>query len=151
MPRSPESIIEELIGQDIRVTKPRRDIIEYISKVPRTFTAEEVCADLPHTGRATIYRTLKMLQDEGIICKIVTPNDEMVYSVSAVSDPKRGTFDDPRHHHHAICTVCGIVRRFKAEAMESAIKALSSSVRGIMGEIVDHRIEVYDVCPRCTA
>ena len=151
MPRSPESIVEELIQQDIRVTKPRRDIIEYISKVPRTFTAEEVCTELPRTGRATIYRTLKILQDEGIICKIVTPADDMVYSVSAASGPRRGMLNDPAHHHHAICTVCGIVRRFKADAIESAIKTLSSSVQGVMGEIVDHRMEVYDVCPRCTA
>ena len=151
MPRSPESIVAELVEQNVRVTGPRREIIDYISVVPRTFTAEEVCAQLPDIGRATVYRTLKMLQDEDIICKVVMPGDEMAYSVSAAVDPVRGPFIDPAHHHHAVCTICGIVRRFTAEAIESAINTLSSSVDGVMGEVMDHRIEVYDICPRCVA
>lgn len=149
MPRSPESIVSELMQQNVRVTGPRREIIDYISGVPRTFTAEEVCAKLPYIGRATVYRTLKMLQDEDIICKVVLPGDEMEYSVSAAIDPVRGPKIDRTHHHHAVCTVCGIVRRFTADAIERAINALSLSVDGVMGEVMDHRIEVYDICPRC--
>ena len=151
MPRSPESIVAALVEQQIRVTGPRREIIDYISVVPRTFTAEEVCSKLPDIGRATVYRTLKMLQDEDIICKVVMPSDDMVYSVSAAIDPERGAISDAAHHHHAVCTVCGIVRRFTAEAIEGAINTLSSSVDGVMGEVMDHRIEVYDICPRCSA
>ena len=151
MPRSPESIVAALVGQNVRVTSPRREIIRYISVVPRTFTAEEVCSKLPYIGRATVYRTLKMLQDEDIICKVVMPSDDMVYSVSAAIDTEMGAIKDAAHHHHAICTVCGIVRRFTAEAIESAISTLSSSVDRVMGEVMDHRIEVYDICPRCGA
>ncbi len=150
MPRSPESIVGTLNEQNVRVTGPRREIIDYISVVPRTFTAEEVCAQLPDIGRATVYRTLKMLQDEHIICKVVMPGDEMAYSVSAPFDTVRGGLIDHPHHHHAVCTICGIVRMFAAEAIESAINALSSSVDGVMGKVMDHRIEVYDICPRCS-
>ena len=149
MPRSPESIVAELVEQNVRVTGPRREIIDFISAVPRTFTAEEVCAELPDIGRATVYRTLKMLQDEDIICKVVLPGDEMEYSVSAAVDPVKGRVIDAAHHHHAVCTICGIVRRFTADAIERAINTLSSSVDGVMGEVMDHRIEVYDICPRC--
>ena len=151
MPRSPESIVAMLSEQNVRVTGPRREIIDYISVVPRTFTAEEVCAQLPDIGRATVYRTLKMLQDEDIICKVVMPGDEMAYSVSAAIDPAAGQSIDHPHHHHAVCTICGIVRMFAADAIESAINALSSSVDGVMGEVMDHRIEVYDICPLCVA
>ncbi len=150
MPRTPDSIVAALLERNARVTAPRREIIDCISEVPRTFTAEEVCTKLPHIGRATVYRTIKILQDAEIICKVVMPGDEMVYSVSADLDRDPGT-DVPSHHHHAVCTVCSAVRYFNAEAIERAIKALSMSVEGVMGEIIDHRIEVYDVCPRCVA
>ncbi len=151
MPRTPDSIITALLDRNARVTAPRREIIDAISKVPRTFTAEDVCADLPHIGRATVYRTLKILQDADIICKVVMPGDEMAYSVSADLDQEPGAASIPSHHHHAVCTVCSAVRYFNAEAIERAIGALSRSVEGVMGEIIDHRIEVYDVCPRCVA
>ena len=150
MPRSRESIVAALEGQNARITGPRREIIDCISNVPRTFTAEEICGELPHIGRATVYRTLKILQDAEMICKVVMPGDEMVYSVSV--DLANGNGDGaliPSHHHHAVCTVCAAVRFFNAEAVERAISALSGSVQGVMGEIIDHRIEVYDICPRC--
>jgi Fe2+ or Zn2+ uptake regulation protein len=151
MPRTPDSIVAALLDRNARVTAPRKEIIESISSVPRTFTAEDVCADLPHIGRATVYRTLKILQDADIICKVVMPGDDMVYSVSADFDNESGDENIRSHHHHAVCTVCNAVRYFNAEAIERAIGALSRSVEGVMGEIIDHRIEVYDVCPRCVA
>lgn len=151
MPRTPDSIVSALLDRNARVTAPRREIINCISSVPRTFTAEEVCARLPHIGRATVYRTLKILQDADIICKVVMPGDEMVYSVSADLNHESGGANITSHHHHAVCTVCSAVRYFNAEDIERAISALSRSVEGVMGEIIDHRIEVYDVCPRCVA
>ena len=148
MPRTTDSIVNALLNRNARVTGPRREIIEYISSVPRTFTAEDVCAKLNHIGRATVYRTLKILQDADIICKIVMPGDEMAYSVSVDLDQSTNI---QSHHHHAICTVCSAVRYFNAENIERAINALSRSVAGVIGEIIDHRIEVYDICPRCVA
>ena len=149
MPRTPESIVTALVNRNARVTAPRREIIECISNVPRTFTAEDICGQLSHIGRATVYRTLKILQDADIICKVVMPGDEMAYSVSADLDLETGASMIPAHHHHAVCTVCTAVRYFNAEAIENAIDALSGSVRGVMGEVINHRIEVYDICPRC--
>jgi Fe2+ or Zn2+ uptake regulation protein len=151
MPRTTASIVAALLERNVRVTAPRSEIIDCISRVPRTFTAEAICSELPHIGRATVYRTLKILQDADIVCKVVMPGDEMVYSVSADLNREPGAARNPSHHHHAVCTVCNAVRYFNAEVIERAVRALSRSVEGVMGEIIDHRIEVYDVCPRCIA
>lgn len=149
MPRSPESILAALAHRNARVTGPRREIIDCVSKEPQTFTAEDICSTLPHIGRATVYRTLKILQDADIICKVVLPDDDMAYSLAADQEFEAGSSMVPAHHHHAVCTVCTAVRYFNAEAIEREIRALSGSVKGVMGEIIDHRIEVYDICPRC--
>ena len=151
MPRTAESIVAALTSKNARVTTTRREIIDCISQVPRTFTAEDVCAQLPNIGRATVYRTLKILQDADIICKVVMPGDEMAYSVAADLESESGVSRLRSHHHHAVCTVCTAVRYFNAEVIERAINSLSGSVQGVMGEIIDHRIEVYDICPRCVA
>ena len=150
MPRTPDSIVTALLERNARVTAPRREIIDCISKCLGR-SPPRMCGELPHIGRATVYRTLKILQDADIICKVVMPGDEMAYSVSADLDHEPGSDNMPSHHHHAVCTVCTAVRYFNAEAIERAIEALSLSVKGVMGEIIDHRIEVYDVCPRCVA
>ncbi len=104
------------------------------------FTAESVCELVPHIGRATVYRTVRMLQGVDFLCKVVLPNGEMAYAVSNVVAKL--------HHHHAVCTVCGRVRKFSAESIEQAIRALSASDEEI-GDVIDHRIEVYDVCLQC--
>ncbi len=151
MPRTSESVVAELVDRNMRLTGPRLEIINYVTQKQRTFSAEEVCADLPQIGRSTVYRSLKLLQDERIICKIVTPQNQMVYSVSidAPTPPSTSGESESNHHHHAVCTVCGEVRRFNAAAIENAIAALSTSEDGGLGVVMDHRIEVYDVCPCC--
>ncbi len=125
----------------MRSTAPRRLLVQLISSVPDTFTAEDICEQMPGIGRATVYRTLKLLLDAGAVCKVVMPNGEMAYSTSE-SQPVQ---DD--HHHHVVCTVCGSVRLFATDSIERAIEALNSSHQ--LGSVVDHRIEVYDVCPPC--
>ncbi len=136
-------LIDALTKRGMRSTAPRRLLVELISSVPDTFTAEEICCLVPDIGRATVYRTLKLLLDAGAVCKLVMPNGEMAYSLS--ESETRTTHDD--HHHHVVCTVCGSVRLLALESIERAIEALNSSHQ--LGSVVDHRIEVYDVCPTC--
>ena len=124
----------------VRATAPRLRILDLIRARPETFTAEHICEQVPEVGRATVYRTLRLLQEAGAICKVVMPNGEMAYSRS------RDAPDDA-HHHHAVCTECGSVRPFAERSIESAISALGTLAE--LGRVVGHRIEVYDICRNC--
>ena len=130
-----------LVAHGIRATAPRLSILNLISSHPGTFTAERICEQVPEVGRATVYRTLRILQEAGAICKVVMPGGEMAYSVSKVDA------DDAQHHHHAVCTVCDSVRSFSVRSIERAITALGSLDE--LGKVVGHRIEVYDICRNC--
>lgn len=130
-----------LTAHGVRATAPRIRILELIRSRPETFTAEQICDQVPQVGRATVYRTLRLLQEAGAICKVVMPNGEMAYS-SSQADP------DDAHHHHAVCTECGSVRTFCERSIERAINAISALAD--LGNVVGHRIEVYDICQNCT-
>ena len=73
----PESIQTDLIAaiqdQGLRITKARRALTLEIESRVGTFTAEEISESLPEVGRATVFRTLKVLVDGGTICRVNTP------------------------------------------------------------------------------
>ena len=120
-----------------RSTGPRRDVVRVIETKGDSFSAEEICAELAPVGRATVYRTLKLLLEAGVICKLALPNGTPTYAMARVE-----------HHHHTICTRCGTVGEFRDATIERLLRAIGGD---ISGEIVGHRIEFYITCQQCLA
>ena len=139
-----QAIVAMLNQRGMRITQPRQQIIDQICAMAdaSSFTAEDICEQLPHIGRATIYRTIRMLQEVGFLCKVVLAGGERAYTVSDAVDMQ--------HHHHVVCTICNSAREFTAGSIEQALSALNTT-NGELGEIVGHRIELYDVCRQCQA
>ena len=118
-----------------RNTASRRAVIDVLQTKGEGFTAEEVSGDLPEVGRATVYRTLRLLLDAGVLCKLALPDGAPKYSLSPVE-----------HHHHTVCVSCGTVDSFRDTTMERLLRTIGSDVSG---EIVGHRIEVYVTGESC--
>ena len=120
-----------------RVTNPRRAVVNLLDKKEEGFSAEELCGELPQVGRATVYRTIKLLLDAGVICKLALPDGAPKYSLARVE-----------HHHHVLCIRCGAVSEFRDATVERLLRTLGGD---IVGEIVGHRMEFYIVCQECLA
>ena len=119
-----------------RITAPRRSVIAALDRRDEGgFTAEEICGELPAVGRATVYRTIKLLQSTGVICKLAMPDGAPKYSLARVE-----------HHHHTVCVECGSVGEFRHATIERLLRAIGQE---ISGEIVGHRFEVFTVCADC--
>ena len=118
-----------------RITEPRRNVIAALDNKKEGFTAEELCNELPSVGRATVYRTIKLLQRSGVICKLAMPDGAPRYSLARVD-----------HHHHTVCVRCGTIGEFKHATIERLLRAVSQEVTG---EIVGHRLEVFVSCDDC--
>ena len=86
-------------------------------------------------GRATIFRTIKLLMEVGVICKLNLIDGAPKYSMSRIE-----------HHHHTVCVKCGNVGEFRAATIERLMRAIGDD---IPGEIVGHRIELYVTCNQC--
>ena len=128
-------LIGAIEGHGYRLTGPRRRVVESIASKEANFTAEELCAETSGVGRATVYRTLKLLVEHGLLCKMNLQDGSPRYS-----SPMSG------HHHHLVCVSCGSVSEFRESEIEQLLSQLEVSKQGT---IVGHRIEVYMVCPTC--
>ena len=124
-----------LEDQGYRSTVPRRAIIELLERKGEGFTVEEISEELPSVGRATVYRTIKLLLEAGVVCKLALMNGGPKYSLSRIE-----------HHHHTVCIKCGNVGEFRAATVERLLRAIAGD---IPGEIVGHRIEFYVTCDQC--
>ena len=128
-------IMAILEDRGYRSTAPRRAIIRVLDGKHEGFTAEEIVNELPGVGRATIFRTLKLLMEVGVICKLNLLDGAPRYSLSRVE-----------HHHHTVCVRCGNVGEFRAATVERLMRTLGDD---IPGDIVGHRIELYVTCDHC--
>ena len=120
-----------------RVTEPRRSVIGLLDRKEEGFSAEGICKELAGVGRATVYRTIKLLLEAGVICKLVTPEGAPMYSLARVD-----------HHHHTLCVRCGTVSEFRDATVERLLRTIGED---ISGDIVGHRMEFYVVCRDCLA
>jgi Fur family ferric uptake transcriptional regulator len=118
-----------------RSTAPRRAIIRVMEGKQKGFTAEEIGSELPEVGRATVFRTLKILIEVGVVCRLNLRDGDPKYSLSSIE-----------HHHHTICVRCGNIGEFRATTVERLLRALGND---IPGQVVGHRIELYVTCEGC--
>ena len=119
-----------------KATAPRKAIAKLLEQKHDGFTVEALSEELPSVGRATVYRTIKLLLEAGAVCKLATIDGSQMYSLCRVD----------HHHHHSVCIQCGAVEEFRAAAVERLISAIGAE---IPGEVIDHRIELYVVCGFC--
>jgi len=96
-----------------------------------------VRARIPDTGYTTVYRTLRLLVQQGLALERDFGGTHTLFEPA-----------DTPHHDHAICSQCGEVMEFE----DSDLEALQSRVARRLGfEVVSHRLEIYGRCRRCAA
>ncbi len=83
----------------LRLTQPRRVILDYIHDRGDHITADEIInyvhKSFPRINKSTIYRTLELLEKNDCVFKSET-NDCTIYHHA-----------DEGHHHHLVCLNCG--------------------------------------------
>jgi Fe2+ or Zn2+ uptake regulation protein len=128
-------LVEDLRGQGFKITTPRYRVLEWLVARDGNFTAEELAGELEDVGRATVYRTLKLLLDQDVVCKVVLGDGSVAYRMS-----------HKVHHHHLICLACGATEDIGRCGVDEVI----ASVRDVTEyDVVGHRIEIYGICPAC--
>ena len=87
-----------------KLTGPRKIILKYIlDSGIKHFSSQELYKLIekqnPGIGMATIYRTLSLLEDEGIICKVYFGDECVRYEINDENEI--------HGHHHLLCNDCG--------------------------------------------
>jgi Fe2+ or Zn2+ uptake regulation protein len=124
-----ESIVRLLSEHGHRVTSPRRRVIDAVLGHEHPFTAEQIVAEAPEAGRATVYRTLELLASVDILSRILRADGHPAYVVGS-----------PGHRHHLVCSGCGAT-------IDELVEDLRESTHYA---IAGHHLEVFGTCPTCT-
>jgi Fur family transcriptional regulator, ferric uptake regulator len=120
-----------------RMTSARRAVVEAVAGRERHFTGADVLAEVEDrtVGRASVFRTLDLLVDLGLIGRVHPPSGGSSY-VLCPQD----------HHHHVICSKCGLVLDLPGCPIGGE---LEQQARSAGFRLQGHRLEYYGVCERC--
>ncbi|MBI4329380.1 MAG: transcriptional repressor [Chloroflexi bacterium] len=128
-------MVEEVQERFPRSTAARRAVIEAVLGKEGHFSAEEMCQEMRGVGRATVYRTLAALQEQGLVCRVLLEDGELRYRRSPES-----------HHHHVVCVVCGQVQDITGCGVDDFVQAIAARFGY---SVAGHRLEIYGRCGRC--
>lgn len=132
----------KLREEHYRLTRQREMICRVFAEYPdQHFTAEDirnVAGDDRPLGLATVYRTLTVLEDVGLIKRVDIGDGIARYEYAA---------EDSRPHCHLICLECGAVREIEWPPLEDVGEMLGVDDF----EITDQSLIFYGTCPKCRA
>jgi Fur family ferric uptake transcriptional regulator len=124
-----------------KLTPQRRAVIASICRSHEHLTPAalhaRLAADHPGIGLVTVYRTLEILDELGLICETHAGGACRSYLVRR---------DAGRHHHHLICSSCGRVENFTGCGLDQLQKGLAAST-GFT--ITGHLLEFTGLCRAC--
>ena len=132
-----DQIARRLEAAEHRLTRTRRTVVRAVLESPAHFTVDELGRRIPRVGRATLFRTMKLLQEIDVVCRVLMEDGSLHYRLST-----RG------HHHHLVCTNCGQVEDFFDGEIRRLIDELGHSTNY---RIEGHWLDVYGRCHACVA
>ncbi len=136
-------------GCGYRITVARQSILEILSKTTEHLSAEDIYfavhKDYPNIGLTTVYRTLELLVQLGLVFKFDFGDGRARYELA--EGPK-----GKLHHHHLVCTKCGQVIDY-TDFIDEELELLKRTEKGLFRkhnfEITGHLIQFYGICDKC--
>jgi Fur family transcriptional regulator, ferric uptake regulator len=132
---------EQYLGeQNLRMTAQRKAILQCLLRAQQHLREEDVYAQVRAQGhgigRATVFRTLKLLEQCDLAQRVEAadgiPRFELKY--------------DRPHHDHLICVECGRITEFQSPLME---QHQNRAIRDHGFTALWHRHEIFGRCRNC--
>lgn len=142
-PEETEKLKNNLKEKGYKFTPQRRAIIDIIIKNEGShLTTEElydlVKKDCPEIGLATVYRTVQLLEELGVICKLELNDGCSRYEL---------IHEEENHqHHHLICTNCGSVIEVQHDLLDDLEHEIEEKYNF---KITNHSLKFYGICSKC--
>jgi Fur family ferric uptake transcriptional regulator len=139
-----EAFVEYVRREGLKVTRQRLAILETILRSERAhFNAEDLVAMVnagrgPKASRSSVYRTLELLKDCGLLRKEML-HDQVSHYEKTVGE---------EHHDHMICNACGCIIEFSSEELERLQDKLCRE-QGFKPE--SHVLHIRGICHSCAA
>ena len=130
--------LDFLVQKNLRITSQREVIIDTVFSTDKHFTAEQLLewsrAKDRSVSRATVYGTLPLLTESGLVREMDFGKDYKFY------DPN---YADHPNHNHIICQDCDRIVEFESEKIDK----LESEITHKLGFAVkSQRLQITATC-----
>jgi len=130
---------ELLRERGYRLTPQRLMVVDAIHETEEHISADEIFervrAKYPYANISTVYRTLELLKELGLVVETDFGEGCVRYHIA-----------EKGHHHHLVCRKCGKVTNLD----ESALGALSEKLHRDYGFAADlHHLAITGICQEC--
>ncbi len=142
MPSALESRYNNFIRNNKLKSSKRRDLIfDHVIRAQGHITVDQIYQEMlkidAEIGIATIYRTVRLLVDCGVL-------------VEHTFGEKKGFFEvidtDSKHHDHLICDTCGKILEFQYDLVEDDKKRIAKQYQF---QIKSYKLEIFGTCSQC--
>ena len=140
---------QRLYDFGFRLTNPREIVLNLLRNTDKHLSAEDIYIEAikanPSIGLTTIYRTLDLFAQIGVVQKIDFGDGRARYELT--NNPLKKD-----HHHHLICMKCKTIHDYtdfvneELELMKKTEEALSTKYQF---KIFYHTIHFYGICNQC--
>jgi len=133
-----KKFLDFLESKSLRVTLQRRAIIDTVFETEEHFTAEQLLEwsrkKDKSVSRATVYRTLPLLTESGLVREMDFGKDYKFYDPNYAEHP---------NHNHIICQDCDKIVEFESEK----IAAIEDEISHKLGFLVKaQRLQITGSC-----
>jgi Fur family ferric uptake transcriptional regulator len=124
--------------KNLNTTQQRELIVDVFLRSHEHVSIDELLARVrkksPKVGYATVYRTLKLLQDSGLASTRQFDDGQTRYEVAG------------EHHDHLICVKCSLILEFENDEIEALQERMAAQLGGF--RVLRHKHELYCLCPK---
>lgn len=136
-----ENIFREFLrDRGLKYTDERKKMIACVMRNDEHFEAEQLLLQMRQAGmrvgKATIYRTLKLLVACGIVKEVHFSNKQVHYEHTYGQDP----------HDHMVCRRCGRIIEFDAA---DVLRLRTAIAAGRRFHALSHRFQITGLCEAC--
>ena len=118
-----EKFLAFLEKKNLRITSQRRAIVDIVFGTDQHFNAEQLlewAREIDESvSRATVYRTLPLLTESGLVHEMDFGKDYKIY------DPN---YADHPNHNHIICDDCDKVVEFESDQLDTLENEISQNL-----------------------
>ncbi len=136
--------MERLATIHQRYSSRRRRLVDVLMQSAHPMTATDIVAldgDLP---QSSVYRNLTVLESAGVVVKVLTNGDRAAFELAE---------DLKGHHHHLVCTSCGMVLdvEIPADVERLLTKGMSAVADVHAFDLHGHRLDLLGRCTSCAS
>jgi Fur family ferric uptake transcriptional regulator len=134
-----EELSKLLEQKGVRATARRLDVLEELAHERDDVTAQQLWGRLrerdSRAGLATVYRTLALLSEKGVVDVLSHHGGEQCYRLCGDA-----------HHHHLLCERCHRVVEVQECGLDDWVAAAAKQ-HGFVA--TEHRVEIVGLCADC--